>query len=274
MMKKKNKLSNFGLEIFMIILVSVICIPLWMVFVNSFKPLDEALELGLGFPRQFTLENYMVVFREANALRALINGLIVATSTVIVTIATSSVAGFFFSRSSTRLSKSMYNVFFAGLIIPVAVIPTYLIIFLLKLNNTYIGLILIFITYTLSFDIFLYTGYIKTIPREMDEAAIIDGCGKIRMFFNVIFPLIKPVTVTVLVFNFLGVWNDVQSQLFFASADKWSMPMTVFNFYGKYVAKWNLIFADLIITIVPMFIIYLLAQKYIVDGMTAGAIKS
>lgn len=273
-MKRKLKIIDYTFEIFILLITLIICIPLWIVFVNSFKPLDEALQLSLRFPVKFTYESYIIVFKESNALRALLNGIILATSTVVVSAIVTSMASFYFCRSSSKTSVNIYNLFVAGLIIPSAVIPTYLILFLLKLNNTYLGLILIFVTYTIPFSTFFYTGYIKTVPREMDEAAIIDGCSRLKLFFVIIFPLIKPATATILILNFLGVWNDVQSQLYFASADKWGMPMTVYNFYGKYMAKWNVIFADIIITIAPIFILYLFAQKYIVSGMTAGAIKA
>ena len=130
-----------------------------------------------------------------------------------------------------------------------------------------------FITYCIPVSIFLYTGFMKSIPEEIDEAAIMDGCRGPQLFFRVIFPLLKSVTVTVFVINFMGIWNDVNTQLFFASGDKWTMPMTVYRFYGIYLSDWNLVFADVVVTVLPVFIVYMFAQNQMVEGMTAGAVK-
>jgi raffinose/stachyose/melibiose transport system permease protein len=177
------------------------------------------------------------------------------------------------ARRKERVTNACYYLFVLGLIVPIAFIPTYLVLNTLHLLGTYAGLILIFSTYGLPISVFLYAGFIKTIPSQLDEAAILDGCGPIRLFFQMIFPLLKPVTVSLFIFNFVGAWNDVMIPLFFSNSDKWALPLTVYNFYGTYQQSWNLIFADIIITVFPLLIIYIFGQKYIVSGMTAGAVK-
>jgi len=107
----------------------------------------------------------------------------------------------------------------------------------------------------------------------MDESAIMDGCGSLRMFYRVIFPLLKPVTVTIFIFCFIGAWNDVMIPLFFTSGDKWALPLTIYNFYSSRAQAWNLIFADVVITVAPLLAVYIFAQRYIISGMTAGAVK-
>src|SRR5690606_37439513 len=134
--------------------------------------------------------------------------------------------------------------FITGLIVPVAFIPTYLVLNKLELLNTYSGLILVSATFGLPMSVFLYACFIRTIPAELDEAGIIDGCKPLTLFFRIIFPLLKPVTMTLLIFNFVGSWNDIQVPLFFANGDKWALPLTVYTFYGSYMQSWNLIFAD------------------------------
>ena len=132
---------------------------------------------------------------------------------------------------------------------------------------------MIFTTYGLPMAVFLYTGFIKTVPRELDEAAFIDGCGPVRLFYQIIFPLLKPVTMTIFILSFIGAWNDVMIPMFFSNSGKWALPLTVYNFYGGYVKSWNYIFADIIITISPLLLVYIFAQKYVIAGMTAGAVK-
>lgn len=267
---KKPKLIT---EILLFMLSLVFIIPAWMVLTNSFKEKKDANLFGIGLPAPFRFENYLTVFAEGNVLRALFNGLVVSLSAVALVVLLSSISAFVLARRKSKITGAAYYFFVSGMIIPLAFVPTYMIMFVTKLNNTYPGLILIFTTLCLPISVFLYTGFIRSVPRELDEAAIMDGCSGLRMFFSVIFPLLKPVTLTVVVFNFMGVWNDVQVQLFFASGDKWSMPMTVYQFYGQYIKEWNLIFADVVIAIIPMLLLYIVGQKYMIEGMTAGAVK-
>ena len=122
--------------------------------------------------------------------------------------------------------------------------------------------------------IFTMSGFIKNVPRELDEAAFIDGATPVRTFFSVIFPLLKPIVATVIVTTAMGAWNEFMVPLyFFNSSSKWTMPLTVYNFFGQYSSDWNYVFADLVLTALPITILYLLCQKYVVAGATAGAVK-
>jgi raffinose/stachyose/melibiose transport system permease protein len=213
------------------------------------------------------------VFIEGGIVRAFLNGLLEATASVIIIIALSSISAFVIARKQSRLTEIVYYIFISGIIIPPALIPTFLVLNVTRLINTYLGIIIIFSTYGLPLSIFLYTGFVKMIPRELDESAFLDGCGIVRTFYLVIFPLMKPVTVTISIFCFIGAWNDVMIPLFFVGGDKWALPLTIYNFYGARLQEWNLIFADVVITVLPLLVVYLLGQKYIVSGMTAGAVK-
>lgn len=257
-----------------IVIALIFIMPLWMVFVNSLKEKREAALFAISLPDKWLLENYIQVFKEGNVIRAFTNGLILSVASVILIIVFSALAAFVIARSSSKWANVLYYAFLCGLIVPVAFIPTYLVLNKLFLINTFLGLILVSATYGLPMSIFLYVGFIKTIPRELDEAAILDGCPPVRMLFTIIAPLLKPVTVTILIFNFVGSWNGIQVPLYFANSDKWGLPLTVYNFYGAHASSWNLIFADIIITVAPLLIIYICAQKYIISGMTAGAVKS
>lgn len=271
--KLKPRIEKVALESAMLVVILLFLLPVWMVVVNSVKSTEEANRLAVTLPSGFRFDNYVTVFRESNLLQGFLNGLFISTAVGIVAVLAASMASFFIARAATRFSRFSYGFFIVGLIVPVAVIPTYFALLTMHLNNTYIGLILIFTAYTMPLSIFLYTGFIRTVPKEIDEAAIVDGCGGLSLFYRVVFPLLSPVTVTIIVFNFVGVWNDVTTFLYFAGGDKWSLPMTVYMFFGKYSQQWNLVFADIVFTIAPCLMLYLFGQKYVVSGMTAGAVK-
>jgi raffinose/stachyose/melibiose transport system permease protein len=140
--------------------------------------------------------------------------------------------------------------------------------------NTKTGLILISIGSNISWSMFVMTSFIQTIPRELDEAAVIDGYGPVKLFYLIIFPLLKPVVMTNVVIIGMNTWNDLMTPLYFLNSSKnITMPLTVFNFMGMYYSRWNLIFADVVLVALPMVLVYAFLQKYIVAGITAGAVK-
>lgn len=270
-MRKPLRLATYT----MTLLASLVFfIPLYMVVINSFKTRREAGFFSISLPSNWQFENYLEVFKSANILRAFNNGLIISVGSGIIIILLASLAAYVLGRSREQWAPVFYYLFLSGLVIPVAFIPTYLVLEYMSLLNSYAGLILVAATYGLPMSIFLYTGFVKTIPRELDEAAVLEGCPPLTFFLQILFPLMKPVTMTLVVFNFVGSWNDIQIPLYFSSSDKWALPLTVYNFYGAHASSWNLIFADIVITILPLLLLYLFAQKYITAGMTAGAVKS
>ena len=270
MKKKTLKIIQVILKLALTVLYLA---PTWMVLVNSLKEKKLANRFGTGLPEVWRFSNYAEVFKSADISRAFMNGLIISCGSVLLIVLFGSLAAFVIARSGSKLVRAFYYVFLAGLVIPVAFIPTYLVLNTFRLLNTYQGLILISATYGLPMSIFMYVGFVKTVPRDLDEAGIIDGCTPLSLYWRIVFPLLKPITATLVVLNFVGCWNDVQVPLFFASSDKWALPMTVYNFYGAHASSWNLIFADIIITIAPLLVLYLAAQNFIMEGMTAGAVK-
>ena len=272
-MAAKRKRIIAKILLFAVSLIYIV--PVWMVFINSFKATAEANMMGIGLPSDmvFHLENYREVIRTGGILRGFINGIIESLLSVLLIIAAASAAGFVIARRNSRLSNAAFMLFILGLTVPVAYIPTYLVLDRLHLLDTYLGIILIFTTYGLPQSVFLYVQFTKTIPRELDEAAILDGCSTMQLFSRVIFPLLKPTTATVFGLSFVGAWNDVMIPMFFVNGNKWALPLTVYNFYGGYMKSWNLVFADIMLTIAPLIVVYLVAQKQIVSGMTAGAVK-
>ncbi len=270
----KKRAAGLLAQVLLAFLALFIIAPLGIMFIGSFKDTKEAAELSLRLPTLWHPENYRVVFERGKIGQAFMNSAIITASTVALTMLTSSMASFFMARATSKLSKRMYGIFMLGLIAPLSLIPTIKLLQLLRLNNTYIGVILIFSSLNMAFSVLLLTGFIKTIPRQLDEAAIMDGCGLCRTFFQVVLPLLTPVVATGAIVVFMGVWNSFVIPLYFLSdSAKWPMPLTVYNFFGQYQSSWNLVFADLVMTALPILVVYLFGQRYIIDGMTAGAVK-
>lgn len=248
-------------------------VPVWMVIVNSLKTKKEAAFFRIDFPHSWEFGNYAAVFEKANIALAAGNGFFLAGVVGILSLLCGSMASFVISRQKNRLVTASYYVFLSGIIIPTAIIPTYFMMFKLDLIDTYSGIIALLLAHTLPISVFIYTGFMKSIPKEIDEAGIIDGCGKLRLFFGIIFPLLRPATITIAIFNFMGVWNDVMLQIYFTNADKWTMPMMVYRFTGMYGSDWNLVFTDLILTAIPVMLVYIIFQRYMVSGLTSGSVK-
>ena len=157
---------------------------------------------------------------------------------------------------------------------PLQVVTTFGLLKILNLTGTYFGVIMITTAVQLPWTMFTLTGFIKNVPKDLDEAAFIDGASPLKMFFIIILPLLKPILATAIVSTAMGAWNDFMIPLyFFNTSDKWTMPLTVYNFFGQYQSNWNYVFADLVLTALPITILYLYCQKYVISGMTAGAVK-
>lgn len=213
------------------------------------------------------------MIQAASLVRAFCNSMLMAGVSVIICVLTGAMASYVLSRRPTKLNNALYVYFFLGLIAPVNYVTTLFTLKFLHLQNTYVGIILEFATLGIPFLVFLYYGFYESIPRELDEAAVIDGCTPSQLFFRVVFPLLKPATITGLVLNFLGAWNDFVTPLYLLSDnEKLGMTNSIYNFFGEHFNDWNMIFADIALTVAPIVILYLCGQKYIVSG-TAGAVK-
>lgn len=270
--KRRNKIIIYSLCGVMSVIVLM---PLYLVLLNSFKTVSESAIVGLDFPEKFLFENYPYVIESGKLIRAFANSIFITGSVVVLTVLLGSVTAFVISRRSDKLSKFISNYFLIGLIAPIALIPEVAIVKALGLSGTYLSVILIHVAVKLPLSIMMYSGFIRTIPKALDEASMIDGCTPIKMFTKVIFPLLKPVTFTNIIIIFMGVWNDFQISLYFITDNaKNTIPMSIYSFVGYMTYKWNYVCAFIILSILPILVIYIFAQKYIVDGMIAGSVKS
>lgn len=252
----------------------VFVVPMVLVLLNSFKSPSEASGFTLTLPTEWRFDNYVTVLTDPSVALGLVNSVIITMGVTGGTIVVCALAGFLIARRTTRVTSSLYMYLLAGLIAPFSFIPAIRILQWMGLYNTHLGLILSDIATQIPFMVLIFVSFVRQIPREVDEAAILDGAGPLRMFFQVVFPLMRPVTFTALVLLFTYAWNEFQNVLFLTSSSKtWTMPMTVYNFQGLHTYDYALVSANLVITIIPVLVVYLFAQRYILSGIVAGAVK-
>ena len=271
--KKIKRLKLLIRFLFVALLSFLILLPIYFIAINSLKTVEESRMLSFALPTEFQWGNYLEVIESASLVRAFGNSMLMAGVSTFIAVLVSSMASYSLSRRKTKAHNLLYLYFFLGLIAPVNYVTTLFTLKFLHLQNTYAGIILEFATLGIPFLVFLYYGFYDNIPRELDEAAVIDGCDPFQLFFRVVFPLLKPATITGLVLNFLGAWNDFVTPLYLLSDNKkLGMINSIYNFFGEHFNDWNMVFADIILTILPILILYICGQKYIVSG-TAGAVK-
>ena len=257
-------------------LFSAIClIPVLLILVNSLKDKKSAATMDLKLPSlPIQWENFITVIEKGKLLTSFMNSLIYSAGAVVLCVFFAALAAYVLSRNRTKLNDFLYMFLVLGITLPINYVALTKVLQFLHLNNTAIGIILLYTAMQLPFMTFLIHGFVAKVPVELDEAAVIDGCGPVKLFFLVIFPLLKPAVATATVLTFLNTWNEFVSPLYFLNrSEQWPMTLSVYNFFGMYFKDWNLVCADILLTSLPVLLVYLLGQRYIVSGMTAGAVK-
>lgn len=271
---RRLTIRNYIVEILLILGSLLIIIPLLLMILGSFMTSAEISQFKIKLPNQWQFSNYARVFEEGGLGRAFLNGVVITGLSSVLNIVTSSAAAFILARRETKLSSFLYLFFFMGLIAPMSTITTIRVVQWMGFYGSVTSVIFIYAALNTAFSMFLYSGFIKSIPKALDEVAFLEGANIIQVFLRIITPLIVPVNATVAIMVFMSVWNDITIPLYFLTdSSTWTMPLSVYNFYGKFSRDWNLIFANLVLTSLPVLVLYLFAQKYIVSGLTAGAVK-
>lgn len=252
----------------------LVFVPIYLVFVNSLKTRAESSSMGVGLPAVPQWGNYATVIEEGNLVVAFVNSLLYSLAATAICVVLASMAAYVLARRRTRSHRLLYLLLIVGIAMPTNYVTLMQVMQWTNLVNTQLGIILLYAAMQVPFSVFLVYAFIGSIPRELDEAAFIDGCGPVRAFFRVIFPLLMPVLVTLSVLSILNIWNEFLMPLYFLnSSSAWPMTLAVYNFFGMYQQNWALVSADVVLTIVPVVIIYLLAQRWILSGMSTGAVK-
>lgn len=270
----KKKIQSAIKQIICLIGSAIVIIPFLMVFLNSFKTKGEAARMKLSLPQKWMFENYVVVIEKGKLVQGFSNSLLYAGVSTAVAVIACAMAAYVMSRNRTKLNNTLFYFMLCGLFFPSNFLALIKVLTFFGINNTRLGLIIAFTSAMIPFCIFTLRNFIISVPVELDEAGVIDGAGPINLFFKIILPLLKPVLVTVFILQFMGVWSDFMTPLYLSNASEmWPMNLAVYNFFGKFQSSWNLVFADIILTILPVIIVYLIGQKHIIGGMTQGAVK-
>lgn len=269
---------RYGGGILAIVLaVLVFIVPFLFIVLTAAKTQQESSLLGFTLPTQWVfLENLQEVVSARNfvLLRAFANSAILTIVSVTVMVVLAAMVGYVLQRRRSKWNPLVNGFVLAGLIIPPAVVPTIWVLQGLELFKTLPGLIAVHVAFGLSFCILLFRAFVSTIPRELDEAATIDGAGPFRLFFTVVLPLLKPVIVTVIVVQAVTVFNDFTYALYFLPGDdNATVQLTLYNFSSQSVSSWNLLFMDVLLITVPPLVMYIFFNRQIVAGMTSGAVK-
>ncbi|MFC3799454.1 carbohydrate ABC transporter permease [Cohnella sp. GCM10012308] len=252
----------------------IVVVPLLFILLSAVKDAQQAALMRLELPDSWHWSNFKIVFEQGRMLRGLTNSAIVTTGSVALSVSIGVMGAFIAARRSGRLITVIYTLFLAGLIAPPSIIPTVKLMQSLQLNNQFVGIILLYAALQTPFILLMMTGFVKAIPREIDESAFVDGAKGFGLFVRIILPLLLPSITTATVFVFLGVWNDFQWPLYLlGSSDMWTIPMSVYMFKSKFGTDWNYVFADLLIAMAPVLLVYAVGQRFIIEEMTAGAIK-
>ncbi|MFC5451307.1 carbohydrate ABC transporter permease [Paenibacillus aestuarii] len=250
--------------------------PIYMAVVNSFKTQSEMYNSVLSLPSRLHLDNYVQAFQKANMLRSAWNTIVVTVTGIAGIVYFSSMAGYKLSRTPGKLSHAIFLLFVASMLIPFQTIMVTLTKMAkdLGLQGTPFGLGVVCAGLGVNMAIFLYHGFVKGVPRELDESAEMDGCGEFRTFFTIIFPLLLPITFTIVILNMLWLWNDfLLPVLLLTDFRKYTLVLTINMFFGKYSREWSLILASLILSSIPIVIIFAIFQRWIIQGITEGAVK-
>ncbi|MFB5662549.1 carbohydrate ABC transporter permease [Alteribacillus sp. HJP-4] len=254
----------------------VILLPLYLTINIAFKSPQEMDRPLLAPPRDWRFENFTDAIEMTNFFQAFSNSFIVAFFVVILTLMTNSLVAYAIARNMhKRFYKLLFYYFVSAMFVPFPIImlPIVRQTAIWNMDNL-LGLIFLYVVYGLAFNVFIYVGYIKSIPKELEEAAIVDGASTWGVFWKVIFPLLAPMNATVGILTCLWAWNDFMLPLvILTDQDQATLPLVQYIFQSEFSTNYNLAFASYLLALIPMIIVYIFAQKWIISGVTKGSIK-
>jgi len=273
---KKIKINKV-LTVIMIILAGIfILFPLYILVSTALKSPEDMMKSTLALPTTFRFDNFTEAIKLTNFFQAFRNSLVITSISVLFIILSNSMVAYAIARNRDKKYFNMlYYYFLSAMFVPFQIIMLPLVqqVSSLHLDNIP-GIIVLYIVYGLPFNIFLYVGYLKSLPSSLEEAATLDGASIWQVFFQIIFPLLKPINATVGILAFLGCWNDFMLPLIILSKPELStLPLVQYVFQGQFSTNYNLAFASYMLALAPIIIVYVFAQRFIISGVTNGAIK-
>jgi raffinose/stachyose/melibiose transport system permease protein len=275
-MRRKHFFVSIVVYFFLFILLIFWLFPFFIALLNSLKTNGELLTNVLSLPKELQFDNYVQTFEKMSYVRSLVNTFVVAIIGVTLMILFSAMAGWRLARTKTKLSKFIFGLFVFSMLVPFSsiMIPLYKTTLVLNVNNSLIGLALVYVGLGVSMAIFLYHGFVKSIPIEIEESALMDGCNSFQTFVYIVIPLLKPITVTIAITNVLWIWNDFLLPLIVLSDNnKYTLLLSTNTLFGQYKSDWTAILSALILAAIPVIVFYVLFQKSILKGIADGAMK-
>ena len=277
-MKVRKFIASVWLDVVSLIVIGIVfVVPFVFILLTAAKTRAEAALFQFTWPSKFQLfENLreVMAFGNNRMFLALWNSTILTVGSVTLIVLISALVAFVMQRRADRVASVVSSIMLAGLIIPPAVVPTIFLLQWLGIYKTLLGLILVEVAFTMPFATLIFRAFMASIPREIDEAAIMDGASPMRVFFSIILPLLQPAIITVIVVSSVGIYNDFVNPLYFLpGSQNVTAQLTLYSFLSQFSSQWNLLFADVVvITILPL-IMFIFFQRQLVSGMTTGAVK-
>lgn len=256
--------------------VTLLGIPLWMIIVTAGKSQQEAVIPNMSLPQDWQLlENFQTVITDGEMLKAFTGSVIVTAPSVFISLLFGAMAAWILARRTSKGMAAIYALFISGVILPPSVITIMMLLRYMGLAGSATGMISVYVGIYLSIVIFFITGFVRTIPPSLEESARIDGASPHRIFFSIIFPLLRPTLASATILIVLYIWNDVFYALFILSGKMNTLPLNLYKVAsaGEHLNNWHLIFAYIILMTLPLLIIFILGQRRIISGITGGAVK-
>ncbi|WP_273123637.1 carbohydrate ABC transporter permease [Bacillus weihaiensis] len=275
-MNKGYTARTFMLEIIGIALGLLFLIPFYFVLINSVKGFAEILIDAAALPKEFLFSNYAKVWEIISFQDAFLNSLLITVFSIAGIVIISSMAAWKMVRTPGKLSKFLFIFFVSAMVIPfqTVMIPLMKLGGSLGIMNSIPGIVIMYFGFGVSLSLFLFHGFVKTIPAEIEESARVDGCSQFGVFWRIVFPLLKPITVTVIILNTLWIWNDyLLPLLVLQDSELRTIPLATSSFFAQYTKQWDMGLAALVLGISPVIVFFLFLQKHIIKGIAAGSIK-
>lgn len=276
MKNTKRKLSSYICELIMLGVAAIFFIPFYYLLVNTLKSPQDATLSPMSLPvKNFTLDLYKQALDSINFFSSLRNSVVITVISVCVIIIIGSMASYAINRHKNKLTRFLYFYFLIGFMVPAqtTLIPLFNLMSGLHLQNSVIGMIVLYSSWC-NFAMFMYQGFLGGIPKDLEEAALIDGANLWELFWHIVFPLLKPVTTTIVIFDVMWIWNDfMMPYLFISSSDKFTLIMEVYKGVGQFSNNWTVMLCTMVIVLLPITVFYIFMQKNIIAGITSGAVK-
>ncbi|MGG4484054.1 carbohydrate ABC transporter permease [Paenibacillus illinoisensis] len=275
-MHTRKKTTDVMLFVVILIFAILFFFPIFFNLMSAFKSNSEIMRNALSLPTSLYLENFKYLLTETEFPRAILNSLILTVVSIVMQILIIPMAGYAIERRNARWTNFVFLYFLAGMMIPFQayMIPLFKELKMLGLYGSLAGPILVYIAGAIGFGCLLYTSFVKGIPKEIEEAAEIDGCSRYSIFWKIVFPLLGPVTASMIILNGLGIWNDfLMPMLVLPSGEPKTMVVEIYRYIGEFSSRWDMIFAGTALSVVPVLIVFVALQRYFVKGISAGATK-